>query len=118
VPPAELAGLGFLPPGTNLVAAVHVAEALETPAGRAFLDRAELAGSGWHIADLEKDVGIGRADIDHLVVSVRLVDRQLPHVTVIVETRHPYDAGRVLGQLKADRPIKAGNIRAVAAADP
>lgn len=108
VPPVELAGLGYLPPGTNLVAAVHVAEALRTPAGRAFLERSALAGTDFHMADLEKNVGIRRTDIDHVVFGVRLVDRQFPRVVLIVRTRQPYDADKVRAGLKAGRRIDVG----------
>jgi hypothetical protein len=108
VPPAGLAGLGYLPDGTNLVAAVHVAELRATPAGRAFLERAELGGSGLSMADVEKNVGLGREDIDHVVFGVRLLDKQFPRLVLIVQTRQPYDAGRVRSALKAERPIDVG----------
>jgi hypothetical protein len=109
VPPAELGGLGYLPARTNLVAAVHVAEAMRTPAGRAFLDRAELAGTGFHLADIERDIGISRDDIDHIVFGVRLLDKQIqPRLALIVQTRQPYDAGRLRAGLKAGRREKIG----------
>src|SRR5207245_1549642 len=37
IAPANLPSLGYLPPDTDIIAALHVAEALETPAGQAFL---------------------------------------------------------------------------------
>src|SRR5437899_3021283 len=39
VAPAELEGLGYLPPDTDIILGVHVAELLQEPAGRELLPR-------------------------------------------------------------------------------
>src|SRR5271165_825749 len=99
--PARLAALGYLPADTKIIAAIHVAEAQLTPSGKMFIDRAALGGTGVSLADIERDVGISRDNIDHVVLGVRLLDKQLPHPILIVQTRQPYDAHQVLLALKA-----------------
>jgi len=99
--PARLAALGYLPADTRIIAAIHVAEAQLTPAGKAFIDQAALGGTGMSMADVERDVGISRDNIDHVVLGVRLLDKQLPHPILIVQTRQPYDPHQVLLALKA-----------------
>jgi hypothetical protein len=113
--PGRLAGLGYLPADANIVAAIHVAEARLTPAGRAFLDHAELGGTALSMAAIEKNIGISRDNIDHVVLGVRLLDKQLPHPVLIVQTRQPYDAQQVLEAVKARPKIDAKRDRTRAA---
>lgn len=104
--PAQLEGLGYLPPGTNAVAALHVAQAARTPAGRAFLDRSQLAGSGVGLATIEKATGLSREQIDHVVLGVRLDDSLSP--VLVARTRLPFDAAKVRAALKARRRAENG----------
>jgi hypothetical protein len=99
--PADLAGLGYLPPGTAVVVAVDVAAALNDPAGREFLDHfrpAALLGHGRDEAanpplpGLEQSLGLNLADLDHVVLGLNLEGRELPGVTLVARTRHPLEA--------------------------
>ncbi len=103
VAPAELPALGYLPPGTNAVVAVHVAEALQTPAGKDLLARLRL-GDG----SLETWTGLKLADLDHAALGLTLDEQILPRMTLVVRTLRPYDAERVRGALKAGRGSERG----------
>jgi hypothetical protein len=99
--PAELAGLGYLPPDTALVVAVDVAAALDDPAGREFLDhfrpgdllaRGRDDGAGPpSLPGLEQLLGLPPGDLDHVVLGLTLEGRELPGVTVVARTRHPLE---------------------------
>jgi hypothetical protein len=96
--PTELPALGYLPPGTNLVLAINVAEAERSPAGRAFLDRSYLDDLGFALADIEKVVGLKREQIDHIVLGIK-TDELRP--VLVLRTRQPYDAAQVRTTLQA-----------------
>jgi hypothetical protein len=108
VAPAELEGLGYLPVGTNAVMAIHVAQALESPAGRAFLARSQLASSGIGLADVQEATGLSREQIDHIVLGIRLDDSLLPAPVLVIQTRQPFDAGKVRSALKARHHPEVG----------
>jgi hypothetical protein len=117
VAPAELAGLGYLPPDTDVVAAVHVAEALQDPAGREFLKRfrpeegvRDQPGQGPPLAgDLEHWTGLALDDLDHVVVGLKLAGGAVPpRLILVAHTRRRYDAGKVVEVLRATRLQHAG----------
>jgi len=109
VPPIELAALGYLRPDTSAIAAIHVAQAERTPAGKDLLQRFRLGGTVISVADLDKWTGIKLSDIDHAVVGVTVDNRVLPAVILAVETRRPYDAEAVRQTLKAGPATELGS---------
>jgi hypothetical protein len=108
VPPIRLAALGYLPPDTNFVAGFHVAEAMQTPTGRAFLDRSRLGDSSLSLASIERTTGLKRHNIDHAVLGIRLADGQTPRALLVVRTLTPFDKEQVRAALKANRSVKVG----------
>ncbi|MBY0232833.1 MAG: hypothetical protein K2W96_26420, partial [Gemmataceae bacterium] len=59
VPPARLAGLAWLPEEMNVVAGVHVAELLKSPAGEKLKgETLRLAGKEFALDDVEKWLGV------------------------------------------------------------
>jgi hypothetical protein len=116
IAPANLGGLGYLPPDTGVVVGVHVAEALQDPAGREFLKRfrpgdflprnqADLAESG--LGNLEKWTGLSLEEVDHAVLGLNL-EKLIPRLTLVVQTRRSYDAEKVRAALKASRSADPG----------
>jgi hypothetical protein len=111
VPPRSLAGLGYLPRGTNFVAALHVAEAMHDPAGREFLTRFQAgdfvplppkAAEHVAVAKLPQLTGLSLDELDHVVVGANLDRAELiPGLTVVVQTREPYDQEKIKSALKA-----------------
>jgi hypothetical protein len=96
VAPGELAGLGYLPVDHQLVAGIHVAELLRQPIGpKLFAKRKEgeppppwLIDQGF--GRVARWTGLQPEQIDHVVFGLRL-DGLLPHLTMVVRTRGPYD---------------------------
>jgi hypothetical protein len=107
--PIRLPALGYLPADTNFVAGFHVAEALQTPAGRAFLDRSKLGDTGFNMAAIERVTGLRRDEIDHAVIGIRLTLGQTPRALLVVRTLTPIDQRRVRAALKAHHSIKVGD---------
>jgi hypothetical protein len=107
VTPADLPGLGYLPPRTSVVAAIHVAEALQQPGGRDFLTQGRFPGIRLKVADIPGLIGLKVEDIDHLVFGARLDDE--PLALVVVETRRPYDAAQLRSRLHATPAGTRGN---------
>jgi hypothetical protein len=125
VAPANLAGLGYLPAGTNVAAAVHVAELLASPAAAALREKGLPAGGGeWKLDALTEQLGVAPDEIDHLVLGAQLdagQDRNLtPPAYLVVRTKAPYNAVRVRLALGAKRaaevPAPDGGKRSLYAA--
>jgi hypothetical protein len=99
VAPADLAALGYLPDDTDMIAAVHLAEALDNPVGRDLLWRVGLDGAG--APDLARWTGLKLEDIDHAALGVKLgADLPVSEVLVI-RSRRPLDPQAVRDALKA-----------------
>ncbi len=95
-PPAELAELGYLPDGVNLAAGVHIAEALETPAGKEALVSLSLPSSDLNLDTLVRLTGMQKPDeLEHLLLGVELIDQWPPPMTLVIRTRRPYDPARL-----------------------
>jgi hypothetical protein len=110
VAPADLTGLGYLPPGCNVVVGVHVAEAMLDPAGREFLTHfqplhvlGQDAGENGDAAvdRLEKLTGLGLQDIDHAVLGLNAASFLSPHPVLVVQARRPLDHGKIATALRA-----------------
>jgi hypothetical protein len=100
----RLAALGYLPPRTNVVAAVRLAELLRQPAGKALLDEPFTVGSAEiRLGETARWAGLALQDIDHLAVGLR-ADEPLS-VLLVVRARQPYDAEKVRAALRAGHRI-------------
>ncbi len=106
--PARLAALGYLPPGVDLVAGIHVAELEESALGKTLFDRPlKFGNTEFRLADLVAVVGLRAGELDHLVLGMR-TDEPLSLV-LAARTRVPYDQLRVRQALNArSMPGSAG----------
>jgi hypothetical protein len=103
--PDRLEALGYLPPGTSVIAGVHVAELLGSKAGRALLEDPVKAGAlDVRLAGVKQWTGVELEQLDHLVLGFK-ADEPLPppSLTLVVRTRGPYNADKVREALKAHR---------------
>ncbi len=100
VAPARLAALAYLPPGTDLVAGVHVAELRDDPARRKLFDEPlKLGGAEVRLADLPARIGIATDELDHFVIGMRSGELLSP--VLVARTVHPYDPAKVRQALNA-----------------
>ena len=117
--PADLAALGYLPPETDVIVGVHVAEALQEPAGQEFLKRFQPAealpeqqgeeGRGPGLpGTLEQWTGLSLGEIDHAVLGLDVANQVIPHLVLVVQTRHRYDPEKVQRALRATRSPEPG----------
>jgi hypothetical protein len=109
VAPALLAGLGYLPPGTNVVAGVHVEELLARPAGKELRGQGiTIGGVALRLDSVKERIGLSANEIDHLLLGVQMrEDKDLewtPPAYLVVRTRKPYDGDSVKKALRASRP--------------
>lgn len=103
VPPVELEALGYLPKGTNVVAAIHISEALQTPAGREFLAHYQLGPIEVSLEKIERWTGLKADEIDHVALGLTVSDMIPPPLLLVIRTRRPYEEQDVLARLKANR---------------
>jgi hypothetical protein len=89
VGPAELRSVGYLPRDTNVIGAVHVAEILQDPVGRTFLQQPRPAPIHWALARVEEWTGLKPEAVDHLVFGTK-IGTDLPQVCLVAQTRRPY----------------------------
>jgi hypothetical protein len=104
VTPSELAALAWLPPEIAVILAVHVADVQRTQEGKDVLRR--WAGGG--LGDLENWTGLQLDEIDHAVLGLKLDQRILPPLLLVVQTRQPLDLPRIRAALKAGRSSELG----------
>jgi hypothetical protein len=105
--------IGFLPPDTNLIAFVDVAQALHEPIGREVLTRLHLGNLALDAARLESWTGLKLDEMDKLFLGMRLDDRLIPRVTLVVKTLKAYDEARVRSALKNPKEITRNKRRLV-----
>jgi len=103
VAPARLAGLGYLPADSDIVAGFHMAELQLIPTSAEFPDAYRIPGAMQFLHDLTHDTGLTNDDLDHAVLSVRIKDRVIPLVVLIVQTRRAYDVKQLRTGLNANR---------------
>jgi hypothetical protein len=89
VAPAALRALGYLPTDSNVVGAIHVAEILQDPVGRKFLEPPRPALLQTALARVEEWTGLKPEALDHLVFGTK-IGTNLPQVCLVVQTRQPY----------------------------
>jgi hypothetical protein len=109
VAPSRLAGLGYLPRGTNVVAAVHVEELLASPAGKELRRQGVKIGNReWKLDAIKDSIGLPIEEIDHVVLGVQMREEKdvelTPPLYLVVRTRQAYDADRVKKTLQATKP--------------
>jgi hypothetical protein len=110
VAPDRLAALGDLPPDSDVVAGVHVAELLQTDAGRALLTRPfKVGGADIRLDVLERWTGLKLDEMDHVVLGLRAEDPLGRPAALVVRTRRAYDADRVREALKTERLAVGGD---------
>jgi hypothetical protein len=89
VPPAELEALAYLPADTDIVVGLHVAEAMQTVAGKQAVDLLSAATVTQGLGDAKSWTGLDPEDLDHLVIGFQ-ADKGLSQGTLVVQTRRPY----------------------------
>src|SRR5207302_2196471 len=99
--PGALAGLGFLPPDVNVVAGVHVAELLKDPAGKKLLEAPRAPLLDLLLGAVEKWTRLTPEQVASIALGTQIKDK-IPQLTVVVETRLPYDPDELA---RALRPI-------------
>ena len=102
--PLELSGLGYLPKGSQFIAALHVAEMMEDKtAGSALLDEPRPPLVDWILKHVLRTTGLPLERLDHLLVAATL-DVHFPQLVVVVKTRIDYDLRDVAKVAKPTRP--------------
>jgi hypothetical protein len=96
--PGELTGLGFLPPEVNVVAAVQIAELLKDQAGKRLLEAPRPAPLELLLSTVAKWTRLEAEDLEHVVLGTE-IKAKLPQVTMIVQTRRPFDPARLAKSL-------------------
>ncbi len=102
--PAQLAALGYLPDGVNVLVGLNLAELQHDRVGRQLLEQPLKVGNvEVRPGELAGWCGLQRDAVDHLVLALATDDPILPRAVLLVRTRKPYDVGRVYSALKAER---------------
>jgi predicted Zn finger-like uncharacterized protein len=104
-PPAQLAGLGYLPADTAVVAGLHLAELWQDPEGNKLVEQLRRGPAGAALAFVENQTGLKQEDIDHVVAGVDPA-AGLPRVILVVSTRRPVSEETLARALVAARPEK------------
>ena len=104
----DLRPLGYLPEGTNVIGGVHVAKLMDEATGRDFLAQFRLGPDGLDFGRFEQWTGLPRDVIADLVVGLRVDERPVPRLTLVVQTLKPYDPSEYLTRLRGPRPLKRG----------
>jgi hypothetical protein len=102
--PAELAALGYLPADSNLVVGVHVADLLGEKAGKEFLVSPSWKPLELALKQVEKWTGLKQGAIDHVALGARTDG--FPRLTVVVQTRAPYDPVSFRVLLEESKPLE------------
>jgi hypothetical protein len=100
--PAQFPGLGYLPPDTDIVAGFEVGQLVSDAHGKDLFDTL-LAAFSLRQTDLESWTGIKVDDLDYVLFGVKIQDRVLPRMTLVVETRRDYDQAKLKSALKVGR---------------
>ncbi len=102
--PAQLAALGYLPEGLNLLIGLNVGELQRDQAGRQLLNQpVQIGPSEIKPAEIAGWCGLPAGEVDHLVLALATEDPILPRGVLLVRTRKPYQVEQVRSALKAER---------------
>jgi hypothetical protein len=110
VAPDKLQALGYLPRGTDLVAAVHVAELLSLPAGQQLLHQPiQVGGQEFRAESFANWTGLRLEDLDHVVIGVKADENvlSLPLPLLVARARAPFDRDQLRTRLKGERLANA-----------
>ncbi len=100
--PADLEALRWLPADSTVIAGVQIAELRQADGGLALLNRLFHIGKIHIDPDfLERWTGLKPAEIDHVVMGVKVEDAVPPRTIVVVRTVRPYDVEAVKAALQA-----------------
>jgi hypothetical protein len=88
---SKLEGLRYLPVDTNIVAGIHVAELMQEPKSREFLDGLRIAALHFNADRLERWTGLERANIEYVLLGLKIEDQLMPRTTVIARSLAPFD---------------------------
>jgi hypothetical protein len=102
--PAGLPALGYLPANTRIVIGLHLSELLQEPSAKVFLDKSQWLPLEMVLKNLQQWTGLQAEAIDHAVFGITSL-LPLPHFTVVVQTREPFDPQRAAAAF-AKRQIK------------
>jgi hypothetical protein len=102
-PPAELAGLGYLPSETTVVAGLHLAELLQEEEGQKLWQKLREGRAGAALRFVQDKTGLKAEEIDHLVLGDH-PSNGVPRLVVVVRTRRPYDPQVLAKALAPARP--------------
>lgn len=101
ISPWRLPALGYLPPGMNIVAGLHVADLARDKVGRQVLDqRIQIGRVAVQPGQIARWCGLPLEDIDHLVLGIASEDPILPRAVLIVRTNRPYQPESIRLALK------------------
>ena len=103
---SALAGLGYLPASTGVVAALHVEELLDSPVGKELSSRSLKVGNrDVSLGMLKEWTGLAADEIDHVIVGVDVRNLDVPDLTppvhIVVRTNRSDGANRIRVALKA-----------------
>lgn len=107
--PTQVAALGYLPGGTNLVLAIDYSLAERTTAGREFLKHFHLGNTTIGPAELSKWTGLAPDEIDHAVLGIRTSEGPLPRLVLVAQARQSFDSRKLREKLKAVRSTQLGS---------
>jgi hypothetical protein len=104
VAPAKWRAVGYLPPDTDVIVGLHAAQIVSEPEFRRLFTGMLLNQTGFsNLTDL---IGLDLNDINHAVVGLRVEGRVVPRLTLVLQTRRPYDGSKMLSDLRAHRPTE------------
>jgi hypothetical protein len=104
VAPAKLAGLGYLPEGTEAIIGIHVAELMAQPDSRSILRLMREDRVNFGVYRLEEVTGLRLEDLDHIVLGVHGL-----RAFLVVQTRRPYDPEEIRENLEVSTSIQRGH---------
>jgi hypothetical protein len=87
--------LGYLPPDCNVVAVIHVKPALQELAGRELLTRLRLGPLDVGLDRLEQLTTIQSNEMDTIALGLRLDNRLIPRLTLVLQTDGAVDPRRL-----------------------
>ncbi len=101
--PAELESLAYLPADSNLIAAIHVREALRSSLGEQLLQELRIGPLELGANHIEKWTGLKWEEIDELALALKIDGALVPRPTLVIQCVRPYRAESLLRKLHAER---------------
>lgn len=101
--PAQMEVLKFVPGDSNIIAGIHVAEALNQPLSRQYLQDFRIGPLELGAERLEQWTGLRLDDMEQLTLALKLEGLLVPRFTLVVRTKLPYQAEAILKKLAAVR---------------